>query len=106
ITLDADAGKLALLPGMSVRVDTDLEDATAQGGQVVEATTLHAEGEIYPQKSVVISPPEVQGLWMMNVTQMATDGEQVHKGQPVVVFAGGDLLQQLPAKQSELKEKQ
>ena len=105
IALDKTAEQLPLLPGMSVRVDTEPGDtppmpATATSG------TLRADGEIRPLDSVVISPPEVQNLWMMNVTQMAEDGSEVKQGEPIVVFAGGDLLQQLPARQSELKEKQ
>jgi multidrug resistance efflux pump len=106
IALDAAAEKLPLLPGMSVRVDTEPTDDIAPSVATATDGTLHAEGDIYPQQSVAISPPQVEGLWMMNVTQMATDGEPVKKGQPIVVFAGGDLLQQLPSKQSELKEKQ
>ncbi|HET8897684.1 MAG TPA: HlyD family efflux transporter periplasmic adaptor subunit [Rhodanobacteraceae bacterium] len=105
IALGDDAATLPLLPGMSVRIETDPAGPAAVVARSRKPTTLHAVGEVYPKKSVSISPPEVEGLWMMNVTQMAADGEQVSKGQPVVVFAGGSLMQELPAKQSELKEK-
>lgn len=104
IALDEAAERLPLLPGMSVRVDTEPGDAPTAA--VAPSGKLRADGEIHPLDSVVISPPEVQNLWMMNVTQMAEDGSEVKQGEPVVVFAGGDLMQQLPAKQSELKEKQ
>ncbi len=110
IALDAAAEKLPLLPGMSVRVDTDVARIDAATTTAAPArrndSALHAEGEIYAQRSQAISPPEVEDLWQMNVTQMAADGATVKKGDPVVTFAGGDLAQKLPAKQSELAEKQ
>lgn len=94
-----------LLPGMSVRVDTDAKGA-GRGGKSPAARKTTATGEVYAARTVALAPPEIEGLWQMNITQMAEDGSQVKRGQPVVVFAAGDLMQKLPAKQSELAEKQ
>lgn len=104
IDLAGSAAQLRLLPGMSVRVETDpatpREDIVAAPPRVIRA-----DGEIRALNSIAIIPPQIEGLWQMNVTQMAPDGSQVQKGQPVVTFAAGDLAQQLPARQSELTEK-
>jgi multidrug resistance efflux pump len=105
ITLDAATANLPLLPGMNVRVDTATDTGTQPAAHRHE-TELRADGEIYARSSQAISPPEVEGLWQMNVTAMAPDGAPVHKGDALVTFAGGDLAQKLPATRSELAEKQ
>lgn len=95
-----------LLPGMSVRVDTDATGTATRSGKSLAARKTTATGEVYAARTVALAPPEIEGLWQMNITQMAEDGSQVKRGQPVVVFAAGDLMQKLPAKQSALAEKQ
>lgn len=95
-----------LLPGMSVRVDTDAARTAMRGGKSLAARKTTATGEVYAARTVALAPPEIEGLWQMNITQMAEDGSQVKRGQPVVVFAAGDLMQKLPAKRSALAEKQ
>lgn len=105
IDLADSAHKLPLLPGMSVRVETDASE-TASNVVPTTGKAITATGEIYAQSTIAIVPPQIENLWQLNITQMADDGSQVKKGQPVVVFAGGDLMQDLPAKQSELAEKQ
>lgn len=108
-SIDIDMGDgahdLRLLPGMSVRVETDARE-TASNIAPATGKAITATGEIYAQSTIAIVPPQIENLWQLNITQMADDGSQVKKGQPVVVFAGGDLMQDLPAKQSELAEKQ
>ncbi|MDN5925116.1 MAG: HlyD family efflux transporter periplasmic adaptor subunit, partial [Xanthomonadales bacterium] len=79
IAFDEDANSLPLLPGMSVRVQTDVaaakqEAATANKATVAVRGAIKASGEIYAQKSVAIMPPQIAGLWQMSVTQMAPDG--------------------------------
>jgi multidrug resistance efflux pump len=98
---------LPLRQGMSVRVDTDRADAGDRGGPVVPRREgpLHVDGEIYAQQSLAISPPAVDGLWQMTVTQMASDGEVVKKGDMLVVFEGGEVIKNLTAKKGELAEK-
>lgn len=100
-----DIGDLPLRPGMSVRVDTDTRDRADTGVSIVDARPLRADGEVYARRSLAISPPAVDGLWQMTVTQMAGDGERVKKGMPVVVFDGSQVTKNLTAKQSELSEK-
>ncbi len=105
IDLDGDPSALHLLPGMSVRVQTDVT-APVVNVDAKPPAVIDADGEIFAQSSIAIMPPEVEGLWQMNITQMAGDGVQVKKGEPLVTFAAGDLAQTLPAKMSELAEKQ
>ena len=100
-----DASDLPLQPGMSVRVDTELEDGPRSTAPPVDAKPLHADGEVYARSSIAISPPAVDGLWQMTVTQMAGDGETVKKGAPVVVFDSSEVMKNLTAKRSELDEK-
>ncbi|AND70057.1 hypothetical protein ATSB10_26030 [Dyella thiooxydans] len=101
----ADGNALPLRPGMSVRVDTDPADLSADRPVVADTQPLHADGETFARDSIAISPPAVNGLWQMTVTQMAGDGETVKKGAPVVVFDGSQVMKQLTAKRSELDEK-
>ena len=108
ITPGPGIDKLNLLPGMSVRVDTDADTSAAPGGRVEKAASdvLHATGEIYARDTVALMPPQIQGLWQLNITRMSDDGGKVSKGEPVVVFAAGNVAQKLPSSQSKLKEKQ
>jgi multidrug resistance efflux pump len=104
IDLAGDVSKLHLLPGMSVRVQTDT-NAPLVAVKATPPAAINADGEIFAQSSLAIMPPQVEGLWQMNITQMAGDGAHVKKGDPLVTFAAGDLAQTLPAKMSELAEK-
>lgn len=107
ITLPAKM-PLPLLPGMSVRVDTDPGDAADSTPIPVPSSGafLQVDGEVYAKTSLAISPPAVQGLWQMTVTQMAGDGTKVKKGDMVAAFDPGDVVKNLTAKQGELTEKQ
>lgn len=106
ITLPAKS-TLVLRPGMSVRIDSDLADAGDRERPSVAGHVgpLHVDGEIYAQHSLAISPPAVDGLWQMTVTQMAGDGEVVKKGDMLVVFDGGEVIKNLTTKQGQLDEK-
>lgn len=70
------------------------------------ADTLQIDGEVYARETAALMPPSVETMWQFNVTQLAPDGAPVEKGDSVLVFDGGELSQQLIAKQSVLKEKQ
>jgi HlyD family secretion protein len=70
------------------------------------ADSVRAEGEIIARQSAAISPPAIDDLWMMNITQLSTDGAAVKKGETVASFDGGQLSTKLSEKQSQLKEKQ
>ncbi len=73
---------------------------------MAQAASVRAEGEIFARESVQISPPTIDSLWQLNITQMAVDGAPVKKGEIVATFDGGQLATTLIAKQSKLKEKQ
>jgi multidrug efflux pump subunit AcrA (membrane-fusion protein) len=98
---------LALLPGMSVQIDTDPKDAGATATAVAapHQEPLHVDGEIFAQQSLAISPPAVDGLWQLTVTQMASDGELVKKGAMLVVFDSTEVVKNLTTKQGQLDEK-
>jgi multidrug resistance efflux pump len=98
---------LPLRPGMSVRVDSDLADTgdSPATAAAVHDQPLRVDGEIYAQKGLAISPPAVDGLWQMTVTQMAGDGEVVKKGDMLVVFDAAEVVKNLTAKQGQLGEK-
>ncbi|WEN15898.1 HlyD family efflux transporter periplasmic adaptor subunit [Rhodanobacter sp. AS-Z3] len=99
--------KLPLRQGMSVRVDSDLHDEQAHAGRsgAGESTPLKADGEVFAQRSLAISPPSVDGLWQMTVSQMASDGQSVKKGDMLVAFEASDVIKNLTAKRGELAEK-
>ena len=105
IAFDKDV-RLALRPGMSVRVDTEQEMAPVEAAAVPASSPLRIEGELFAQRSLAISPPAVDGLWQLTVTQMAGDGAQVKKGDMLVVFDSSEVVKNLTAKRSELAEKQ
>ncbi|MFD0319852.1 HlyD family secretion protein [Lysobacter gummosus] len=44
-------------------------------------------------------------MWQFNITQLATDGAPVKRGQQVISFDSSDVIKQLTEKQSQLKEK-
>ncbi len=70
------------------------------------SNSVHAQGEVVARDSAAIAPPTVDGLWMLNLTQLAADGASVRKGEVVAAFDAGDLATRLNEKQSKLKEKQ
>ncbi|HET6431983.1 HlyD family secretion protein [Dyella sp.] len=103
ITLPATTA-MALRAGMSVRVDTDAA-APMPATRSIDDGPLDIDGEIFAQRSLAISPPAVDGLWQLTVTEMAGDGETIAKGAPLVVFDPTEVNKNLTAKRSELAEK-
>lgn len=106
VSLPADL-HLPLLQGMSVRLDSDIDDPGDREPATppVRGKPLQVDGEIYARSSTAISPPAVDGLWQMTVTQMAGDGTRVKKGAPVVVFDATQVAKNLTTKQGQLDEK-
>ena len=100
-------GGVRLSPGMSVRAESqDGANATSATVSVPPARKpAHATGEVYARSTAAISPPQIEDLWQLTVTQMADDGKTVKKGDPIVSFDGGEINKQLTAKRSELEEK-
>ncbi len=105
IALDDAAEKLPLLPGMSVRVQTDPKaDHRPSVELASDPGMLHATGEVIAQDTWLLIPPHLPGVWQMNITRMAPDGSTVRKGQPLVTFAAGSLQLKLPNIRSQLAE--
>ncbi|MGO1070797.1 HlyD family secretion protein [Lysobacter sp. CA199] len=70
------------------------------------AAPLRVDGEVYARRTSPLMPPSVDRMWQFNITQLATDGAPVKRGQPVISFDSSDVVKQLSEKQSQLKEKQ
>lgn len=97
---------LKLQPGMSVRAESEGDAAQPALAAVrADAEPARASGEIYAQSSAAISPPVIEDLWELTITQMAGDGQAVKKGDPLVSFDGAQVQKSLTAKRSELEEK-
>jgi multidrug resistance efflux pump len=99
---------LALRPGMSARVESEATaagPASSAGNTHIAGAAPKATGEVYAQSTAAISPPIVEDLWQLTVTQMAGDGSPVKKGDALVSFDGAEVMKSLTAKRSELEEK-
>ncbi|QWF17331.1 HlyD family secretion protein [Lysobacter capsici] len=70
------------------------------------AAPLRVDGEVYARRSSPLMPPSVERMWQFNITELATDGTPVKKGQTVIRFDSNDVIKQLTEKRSQLKEKQ
>jgi multidrug resistance efflux pump len=70
------------------------------------AAELSFDGEIAARESVSISPPAIDDLWQLTLTQLAPDGTPVKKDQVVAAFDSSQVLRTLTEKQSALKEKE
>ncbi len=70
------------------------------------AAELSFDGEIAARESAAISPPEIDDLWQLTLTQLAPDGTPVKQGQVVAAFDSSEVMRKLTEKQSSLKEKE
>lgn len=59
------------------------------------------EGELEAIESATIGPPTVPNVWQFKISSLATDGQQVEAGQPLVGFDTTRLRQQLEQLSSE-----
>lgn len=55
--------------------------ATAIGADPPQV--LRVEGEVIARQSAALLPPKVDGLWQLNITQLAADDAPMLAGQPV-----------------------
>jgi len=69
------------------------------------AATLRIDGEVFPRRTVALSPPPVEGLWQFNITSLLPDGTLVKQGQPVLSFDPTQLTTTLQGKRATLTEK-
>jgi multidrug resistance efflux pump len=103
----AEAAGLPLKSGMSARAESE-DGAGAIGSRAAPQraqSPAQASGEVYARSTAAISPPQIEDLWQLTVTEMAGDGQTVKKGDPIVAFDGGEIMKQLTAKKGELEEK-
>ena len=70
------------------------------------AAELSFDGEIAARESAAISPPAIDDLWQLTLTQLVSDGTPVKKDQVVAAFDSSQVLRTLTEKQSALKEKE
>lgn len=70
------------------------------------AAELSFDGEIAARESASISPPAIDDLWQLTLTQLAPDGTPVKQGQVVAAFDSSQVSRTLTEKQSALKEKE
>ena len=70
------------------------------------AAELSFDGEIAARESAAISPPAIDDLWQLTLTQLAPDGTPVKKDQVVAAFDSSEVMRKLTEKQSALKEKE
>jgi len=88
---------------MSVRVDTSSKPEPGVGGGFGD--TVRATGEVYAREKSVISPPMIDEMWNLTVTQITPDGDVVKRGASVVSFDGGGVMKELMTARGELAEK-
>lgn len=80
--------------------------ALAPCAPAASAEALSIDGEVYARSTAPLLPPNIDRLWMLNITRLAPDGAPVKQGEVVLAFDGSDLLQRLTEKNSKLAEKQ
>jgi HlyD family secretion protein len=56
---------------------------------------IPTEGELRAVDSVLIGPPQVEGIWNFQISMMAPEGAQVEAGEPVLGFDTTELRQKL-----------
>ena len=72
----------------------------------LSAAELSFDGEIAARESAAISPPAIDDLWQLTLTQLVPDGTPVKKDQVVAAFDSSEVMRTLTEKQSALKEKE
>ena len=73
---------------------------------LVSAQSLRLDGEVVAQRSQHFTPPSIDNVWNLNITEMAPDGSKVSPGDVVVVFDGGETQNNLITQRNQLAEKQ
>ncbi len=101
----ADAQRL--VPGMSVRVRPK-SSATASLKPVSQSRSvaIDLEGEISARVRTSIAPPAIKDVWQYTLMMLVPEGSVVSKDQPVAVFDGQQVQNQLGEKTRKLDEVQ
>lgn len=107
ITLPEKHGA-ALIPGMSVIIEPQLETLALTAAKNIPATSaeVNIEGEIASRISIPISPPTIQNTWQYTLAQLAPEGSIIEAGQAIAKFEASEVSTQLDTNRSALKEKQ
>lgn len=88
---------LVLLAGF-VAVDRVLADR----GRTFAASTredlvigAEIKGEMMAEESETVGPPELANVWRFQISEMATEGKEIRKGETVIAFDANDLNREL-----------
>lgn len=107
VDVELDASARALLrPGASARLVPGEFRGGATGAAPAASASRRLEGEIIARDAIAISPPRIEEIWMLSLTQLLPDGSLVNAGDVVASFEPGELQRKLGEKQSALNEKQ
>jgi RND family efflux transporter MFP subunit len=87
-----------------VAVDRVLSDrGRTYAVAVREDLVIGAEikGEMIAEESETIGPPQLLNVWRFQISQLATEGKEVRKGEMVIAFDTNDLNRELQEKRAE-----
>ena len=68
-----------------------------------DMTIVTASAELISLKNATIGPPNVSRMWQYKIQMMAPENKQVKQGEPILVFDGQSLKNDLIGKKSELQ---
>jgi multidrug resistance efflux pump len=97
---------VGLVPGMSVRIEPSKQVSTSAMRPTNAPSPVMLEGEISARVKSSIAPPVIRDVWQLTLVMLATEGSMVKKGQPVAIFDGTTLQNNLAEKQRKLDEVQ
>ncbi len=95
-----------LVPGMSVRVEPLSQIAAGAPSAAAIPKSLSLEGEISARVKSFIAPPAIKDVWQYTLVMLAPEGSIVKKGQPVAIFDGSAVQNNLSEKTRKLDEVQ
>lgn len=91
---------IALAAGWRLR--TAWGAATARVTRGPLRLTVAVKGRLVARKNVVLSPPMVRGMYQFKIQRITSQGQTVHRGEPVLVFDGSELRRRLADATSEM----
>ena len=62
---------------------------------------VEVTGELAAVDSTDIKPPPLADMWDFKIAQMATEGDEVKPGDPVISFDGSEQMRELETMQNE-----
>ncbi len=67
---------------------------------------VETEGELRATKTVLLGPPQIQSTWNFKISMLATDGQSVEEGTPVLAFDATELERKLQERQARAESTQ